>query len=500
MQLINQVMLAVFSLILLSIYSTTYHVKGLVGSSVVTRFWSNSILLRIIACVSWAIVPFTHLNVLLIANSAYIGSIILLVLYIRSWDHDTSERTKLSALAFWLAFSITFGTFLTFENSFVQRVWLTSIATMILSLWELSVVWRYTRHESSRLLRVLLAVVFLQVFITGTSLIVYIVRGIPNGQSILEANANTPAMLMLWITLGTHLMSYITINSFLYNKIWDSERAAHDQLKQQGEELRQTTHEKEEIKLLLEERESLINGLIRANKTAATGALAASIAHELGQPMAVIQMNAELLYKHAHTPEQIKAIDPTEYLHILGGILKSNHLAAGIIKTLRGIFSQAKPQFETVDLRQLVCSVVQLAKTEIDRLNVRLHVDIDADLKLQGYPNELFQVFLNLLNNALQALGGVSVTDRVIRITASREGNKICLTLSDNGPGIAPEDQAKLFQLFALGSKPESMGLGLWLCHYIVHRHNGQIRYEPSESGGANFLIELPVKQIQTGG
>lgn len=394
MQLINQVMLAIFVFILLSIYSTTHHVKGLVGSNVITRFWSNSILLRVIACVAWGAVPFTSLNVLLIANSAYIGSLTLLVLYIRSWDCLTSQRIKLLTLSLWLLFSLAFGGLLTLENSFEPRVWLTSISTMILSLWEMSVVWRYSRREPSRLLRVLLAVVLLQVIVISSSITIYVVRGIPSGQSILDANANTPAMLMLWITLGIQLLSYIAINSFLYKKILDSERAAHDILKSQRMQLQQTTQEKEAIRQLLQERESLISGLMRANKTAATGALAASIAHELGQPMAVIQMNAELLYKHAHTPDQIKAIDPTEYLHILGGILKSNHLAAGIIKTLRGIFSQEAPRFETVELRQLVCSVVQLAKTEIDRLNVRLQVDIDADLKLQGYPNEIFANYI----------------------------------------------------------------------------------------------------------
>ena len=106
--------------------------------------------------------------------------------------------------------------------------------------------------------------------------------------------------------------------------------------------------------------------------------------------------------------------------------------------------------------------------------------------------SEIEQVILNILNNAIQALGNSGGLARRISIEAIKVGQSVHLSVLDNGAGVPAVFQSQLFELLST-TKQTGMGLGLWLCKHIVTRYSGSIHYEDAAGGGAKFVIELPL-------
>jgi signal transduction histidine kinase len=101
------------------------------------------------------------------------------------------------------------------------------------------------------------------------------------------------------------------------------------------------------------------------------------------------------------------------------------------------------------------------------------------------------------LNNSIEALSNATQAKKVIQIQTKVFGNYVELKISDNGPGIPDQLKASIFDLMKTNKK-QGMGLGLWLCKHIIDRHQGRISYQPSELGGAEFLIQLPIECVKT--
>jgi signal transduction histidine kinase len=112
-------------------------------------------------------------------------------------------------------------------------------------------------------------------------------------------------------------------------------------------------------------------------------------------------------------------------------------------------------------------------------------------LTVKVNPAEIEQVLLNLTNNAVQALANSGTLQRLITIEATKSGQSVRLSISDNGDGVSTQFKPQLFELLST-TKQSGMGLGLWLCKHIVTRYGGSIYYEDAVSGGATFVFELP--------
>ena len=132
----------------------------------------------------------------------------------------------------------------------------------------------------------------------------------------------------------------------------------------------------------------------------------------------------------------------------------------------------------------------------MDQRGIRLNIDIPEQLVLHCYANEIFQVIVNLLNNAIKALAETAVGAGCITISAQANGDQLTLSIADNGPGVPPDLQPRLFQLYEHGGSDGAMGLGLWLCAYILQRHHGSIHYQAARGGGANFILILPINHV----
>jgi C4-dicarboxylate-specific signal transduction histidine kinase len=283
--------------------------------------------------------------------------------------------------------------------------------------------------------------------------------------------------LLIIFTYGQILMN--TISFIAIWGYWSEKLALENRL---------TVSETEEVKNLLQEREALIISLLRVNKTITTGALSASIAHEINQPLGAIQINSEYLQKKIQEPQ----IDREQVKQIAKEIERDNMRAAQIIKILKLIFTEkysAVPTF--VAVQEAIDSVLLLSRSEFIRRRIEMEINIEPGLQIPVSFGEAEQLFLNLLNNSAQALERSSNEPKRIHLIAKRHEEKSIIRIEDNGCGVPIDRQNSLFDLFAT-TKHEGMGLGLWLCQYIVTRNGGKINFDRNFNQGAAFEIEFP--------
>jgi signal transduction histidine kinase len=242
------------------------------------------------------------------------------------------------------------------------------------------------------------------------------------------------------------------------------------------------------IKSLLLEREALISGLLKVNKTVATGALSASIAHELNQPLGASYLNIQFLQKKLAEG----SLTAEQNQEVLSALLSDNQRAANIIRSLRSIFSDGKIGAEQVDLDELIEAVLKITKPEIQSKNIQVVLSLSSNTLVNINRTEIQQVVLNLINNAIQALAESRSNAKTLKIESHDVADGVEILITDNGPGIPMEAQSHLFELLADSNKKTGMGLGLWLCRHIITRHGGNIEYQDAKGGGAQFGIFLP--------
>jgi C4-dicarboxylate-specific signal transduction histidine kinase len=276
-----------------------------------------------------------------------------------------------------------------------------------------------------------------------------------------------------WSWLGISILSYVAVLGYWLEKI------SHEKNKTLDENLKITE--------LLKEKERLIYGLMKANKTSATGALSASIAHELNQPLGASNLNIQFLKMKLEKG----ALNPDLGKEILDSLEADNNRAATIVKSLRSIFSEGSSNAEEVQLGGLISKVLDIVKPELKSKNIQLQLRVDDGLVIKVNLAEVEQVVLNLLNNAIQALANSGTLQRRIAIEAIRVEELVYLSISDNGPGVLAEFKPQLFELLST-TKQTGMGIGLWLCRHIITIYGGSIRYEEAIGGGAKFMIKFP--------
>jgi len=229
-------------------------------------------------------------------------------------------------------------------------------------------------------------------------------------------------------------------------------------------------------------------------KLAATGRLAASIAHEINNPMASVTNLLFLLGTN-------RSLDASglEYLELAKQeVSRMTH----IIKQMLGFYRES-PQPVDVNLREIVESVVALYGRKLQQAQVTLTADFRFDGEVRAFPGEMRQVFANLLGNALEAVGQNGSIR--LRICSSRDWRSrrhgVRVQISDSGPGIQRGHLARLFEPFFTTKGEKGTGLGLWVTHGILGKHGGSIRVRSCVDGphrGTTFSIFLPIESAAT--
>jgi signal transduction histidine kinase len=242
------------------------------------------------------------------------------------------------------------------------------------------------------------------------------------------------------------------------------------------------------LKIAENEKEKLlIDSLVWANKTAATGALSASLAHELNQPLGAVQINSEFMKLQLSNGR----LDEGLLKDLAEKIVSDNLRAGSIIQSLRSIFNEENLTTSLIDLGDIVQSVLKITTPELSRRHINIKLRLGSQAIARVNAPEIQQVILNVLNNAIQAFSTLDQDDKEIVIETSRQPNGVHLNIQDNGPGIPVDLQPTIFEL-ATSGKRSGMGLGLWLCKQIVSRNGGTISHHDVATGGTQFLIYLP--------
>jgi two-component system nitrogen regulation sensor histidine kinase GlnL len=231
----------------------------------------------------------------------------------------------------------------------------------------------------------------------------------------------------------------------------------------------------------------------RADRLAALGTVALGLAHEIRNPLGGIKGAAQLLRSAVADPELRRCTDI---------IIREVERLDGLIEQLRELSTPPRLQLEAVNIHRIVNDVLVLQRQAPTWGAVTLRTAFDPSLPaVRGDRAQLTQVFLNLVRNALEALGGTGELAIVTRIEArfrvrrgSERGRLLSVVVQDSGPGVPEQHQAHLFSPF-FSTKARGSGLGLAVCHRIVTEHGGTIAYEPRAGGGAGFRVTLPVSE-----
>jgi C4-dicarboxylate-specific signal transduction histidine kinase len=405
-----------------------------------------------------------------IANTLFYGAALLQGLFFFSINHIIRNRLK------WVLASTVFFYAIFFE--YLRQNWgFEERTTFAVSTYAITLAWQIkeVRLVNSKL--DLQQLRFFQFAAIGEALFLA-----PRLVVLLGADSPINTMEQLPQLLIIFTFCQILMNTLSFIAIWGYWT---EYLALQNQH---TINENEIFKKLLEERETLITSLLKANKSSSTGALSASIAHEINQPLGAIQINSEYLQKKISEED----LDRTLILKLAEDISRDNLRAARIIRTLKAVFTEKYDAFpESVSATEVIESVVLLSKSDLLVKNIRVDIDIPSQISVPLSFSEAQQIFLNLINNSVQAFQKSQQTERVIRLFGKEDSNQITLRSEDNGPGVSSGNEQHLFDLFS-GSKREGMGLGLWLCKYIITRHGGKIRLDRHYQNGAAFEITFP--------
>lgn len=230
------------------------------------------------------------------------------------------------------------------------------------------------------------------------------------------------------------------------------------------------------------ERVKLEEQVLRQEKLASLGLLAAGVAHEINTPLTGISSYAQMMI------EECAEDDPRREL--LSKIEDQTTRASGITRSLLNLARPERTIFEPLCLNETVNEVLQLFAPQVRGSGVEIRTQLDPGLPdLIGHKGKLQQVLLNLLLNArdaVEAEGTISVTTRVA-------GGRVVLEVADNGAGIAEEDIGSVFDpFFTTKGRGKGTGLGLSICYGIVQEHQGVIQVQSRPGRGTCFTVELP--------
>jgi signal transduction histidine kinase len=271
-----------------------------------------------------------------------------------------------------------------------------------------------------------------------------------------------------------------------------SQMATEQQLAREQERASMALQHSQDLSVLLNEREEIIRQLTLSNKSAGMGALVASFAHELNQPLTANLLHAELLQAQLMAAVQgVKQPDLKTLHDVAEAMVSDTQRAADIIRKLRNLFRMGKGEYSPLNLEPLVSDVLELVRSKLNEADIMLTTEFDKNLLVNGDQTQLQQVVLNLLNNAIDAMVDGRTRYPHLRLSAKAVDQYIDLQVQDNGKGVDPSRMEDVFSLFKT-SKSEGMGVGLWLSRSIVETHGGRLTFESEPGHRTVFTLRLP--------
>jgi PAS domain S-box-containing protein len=230
--------------------------------------------------------------------------------------------------------------------------------------------------------------------------------------------------------------------------------------------------------------------LRQAEKLSSMGQMISGVAHELNNPLAVIGGYLEVILASHILPAKTR-LDLAKVAH-------ESSRATRLVRNFLAFARSHPANRQMANVNELITGVVELRKFDLSLANVRIEAVLDQLLPATSIEtDQIQQVLIILINNAMQALAATPEPRRIRVGTALKEG-AIRITVEDNGPGVAAGVESRIFEpFFTTKEIGVGTGLGLSIAHGIMTEHRGQIRYERAALGGAAFVLELPIVSVE---
>ena len=230
--------------------------------------------------------------------------------------------------------------------------------------------------------------------------------------------------------------------------------------------------------------------LARVARLTTMGELAASIAHEVNQPLMAIVTNADtsLRWLAQDPPDLDEARQAAER------IVRAGHRAGDIIRTIHALARKSTPEMTRFDINAAIADVLTLTRGELQRHDLLLETELAADLEpVLGDRGQMQQVILNLIVNGIEAMNAGMHRPRMLRVSSEMAGpGNVLIAVADTGMGLDPAKADHIFDAF-FTTKPEGMGMGLAICRSIVETHGGRLWASPNSPRGSIFQFTVPV-------
>jgi PAS domain S-box-containing protein len=245
-----------------------------------------------------------------------------------------------------------------------------------------------------------------------------------------------------------------------------------------------------------EESRTLREQLAHVGRITAMGEMAASIAHEINQPLCAIVSNAQALQHMV-----AGGFDHGEVTETLRDVIKDGQRASAVLARIRDFLRKAPAERAAVDVNDLVREVAALTRHEMARRGVAVKLDLAGGLPpVLGDRVQLQQVLLNLITNGADALERIPKRSRLLVVRSAGAGaGGVAVAVQDSGPGLDAADLARVFDAF-FTTKPGSLGMGLAICKSIVEAHGGRIAARANDGPGTTFQFTLPGLPSPAGG
>jgi two-component system NtrC family sensor kinase len=233
-----------------------------------------------------------------------------------------------------------------------------------------------------------------------------------------------------------------------------------------------------------DERDKAVQSVCQSERLAAVGQMAAGIGHEINNPLMNIMSLAKLV------EESVEQYNDPEIKADLRTLQDEGERCARIVHGILKFARASEPSYEYFVLGVLMSDTIRLLKHRADAASLTINADIEDDIEMQGDPNQLQQVFVNVLLNGIHA----SHSGGEIKVTVCQQGDKALIEIADQGKGIPEQEMSRVFNPF-YSTKPEGQGTGLGLAvsYGIINKHGGTITIESEENKGTCVRMLLPL-------
>jgi signal transduction histidine kinase len=245
-------------------------------------------------------------------------------------------------------------------------------------------------------------------------------------------------------------------------------------------------HLEEMVEARTHELRSAQHMLIRSEKLASIGRLAASVAHEINNPLLPIQINLDVMLEDL---QDQRPIDPEEITRTQESVERIRRIVNRLLEFTGNSLNSMT--IKPLDINKLISNVSELVAKSFEQKGHKIELNLVPVQPIPGDKDGLEQVFMNLMLNASEAMGD----DGLVRISSEVEGDWLVIKVADNGSGISPDIVEKMFEPF-VSTKEDGSGLGLFVSYGIIQNHNGTIELVTGKEG-TTFTISLPLHDVK---